>query len=149
MFSEESVLVFEEECAYIQRGVFVSLSYFFYESEHQLRENIRFNRNTNCFVYLEHFLSDFDDLLLFSLVLFHICSIIFWLLKWQFMKVFGETRFWSLRRLISLICNKIVNNCWNESRFDVKIKDLKKNFFSRLLSLIIRVYTFWYLDLQN
>jgi hypothetical protein len=30
----------------------------------------------------------------------------------QFMKIFRESRLWSLRKLISLIYNKIVSSCW-------------------------------------
>jgi hypothetical protein len=128
------------------------LQYFFNESEHQLRKNVRFNRSTNCFIYFEHSLSDFDDLLLFSFTFFHICSIIFLLLNCQFMKIFRETRLCeNLRKLISLICNKIFNNCWwcESRRFDNIMKDLEKNFFSRLCNLIIRIYILSYLDLQN
>jgi hypothetical protein len=66
------------------------LQYFFNENEHQFRENVRFNRSTNCFIYFEHSLSDFRDLLLFSFVFFHICSIIFLLLSRQFMKIFAK-----------------------------------------------------------
>jgi hypothetical protein len=128
------------------------LQYLFNENEHQLRENVRFNRNTNCFIYFEHSLSDFRDLLLFSFVLFHVCSIIFLLLNRQFMKIFCETRLCEiLRRLINLIFNKIVNSCWwCEIRlFDDKMKYLWENFFSRFFDFIIRVYIFLYLDLQN
>ncbi len=128
------------------------MQYFFNENEHQFRENVRFNRSTNYFIYLEHFLNDFDDLLFFSLVLFHICSIIFLLLNCQFMKIFRETRLCeNLRRLINLICNKIVNNCWwcENRRFDNIMRNLEKNFFSRFCSLIIRIYIFSYLDLQS
>jgi hypothetical protein len=128
------------------------LQYFSNENEHQFRWNVKFSWNTNCFIYFEHSLSDFDDLLFFSLVLFHICSIIFLLLSRQFMKVFCETRLWKiLRRLISLICNKIVNNCWwcERKRFHSIMKDLEKNFFSRLCSLIIRIYILSYLDFQS
>jgi hypothetical protein len=83
----------------------------------------------NCFIYLKHFLSDFDDLLLFSLVFFHTCSIIFLLLNCQFMKIFRETRLWNLRRLINLIYNKIVRNYWwcESRRFDNIMRDLEKN----------------------
>ncbi len=77
------------------------MQYLFNESEHQLRKNVRFNWDANCFIYLEHFLSDFDDLFFFPFVLFHTCSIIFLLLSQQFMNIFRETRLWSLRRLIS------------------------------------------------
>jgi hypothetical protein len=87
------------------------LQYLFNKNEHQFRENVRFSRSTNCFIYFEHSLSDFDNLFLFSLVFFHTCSIFFLLLSRQFMKIFRETRLWSLHRLISLICNKIVSNC--------------------------------------
>ncbi len=128
------------------------MQYLFNENEHQLRENVRFNRNTNCFIYFEHSLSDFRDLLLFSFVLFHVCSIIFLLLNRQFMKIFCETRLCEiLRRLINLIFNKIVNSCWwCEIRlFDDKMKYLWENFFSRFFDFIIRVYIFLYLDLQN
>jgi hypothetical protein len=87
----------------------------------------------------------------FSFIFFHIYSIIFLFFNRQFMKVFRETRLWSMRKLINLICNKIVNNCWEcENRcFDVKMKDLEKNFFSRLCDLIIQIYIFSYLDLQS
>jgi hypothetical protein len=128
------------------------LQYFFNENEHQFRENVRSNRNTNCFIYFEHSLSDFRDLLFFSLVFFHICSIIFLLLSRQFMKIFCETRLCEiLRKLISLICNKIVNSCWwCEIRlFDDKMRYFWKNFFSRLFDFIIWIYIFSYLDLQN
>ncbi len=128
------------------------MQYLFNESEHQFRENVRSNRSTNCFIYFEHSLSNFRDLLLFSLVLFHICSIIFLLLSRQFMKIFCGTRLWKiLRRLINLICNKIVSSCWwCEIRlFDEKMRYLWKKFFSRLFNFIIRVYIFSYLDLQS
>ncbi len=128
------------------------MQYFFNENEHQFRENVRSNRNTNCFIYFEHSLSDFRDLLFFSLVFFHICSIIFLLLSRQFMKIFCETRLCEiLRKLISLICNKIVNSCWwCEIRlFDDKMRYFWKNFFSRLFDFIIWIYIFSYLDLQN
>jgi hypothetical protein len=46
------------------------LQYFFNECKHQLRENVRFNWSANCFIYLEHSLSDFDDLLFFRLYFF-------------------------------------------------------------------------------
>jgi hypothetical protein len=128
------------------------LQYFLNENEHQFRKNVWFNQNTNCFIYFEHSLSDFDDLLLFSFVFFHTCSINFLLLSCSFMKIFRKTRLCeNLRRLISLICNKIVNNCWwcESKRFNNIMKDLEKNFFSKVCSLIIRVYIFLYLDLQN
>jgi hypothetical protein len=128
------------------------LQYLFNESEHQLRKNVHSNRSTNCFIYFEHSLSDFRDLLLFSLVLFHTCSITFLLLSRQFMKISCETRLCEiLRKLINLICNKIVSSCWwCEIRlFDEKMKYLWKNFFSRLFSFIIRIYIFSYLDLQS
>ncbi len=91
-------------------------------------------------------------MLFFSFVFFHICSIIFLLLSRQFMKIFRETRLFEiLRRLINLIYNKIVNNCWwcENRRFDNIMKNLEKNFFSRFCSLIIRIYIFSDLDLQS
>jgi hypothetical protein len=106
----------------------------------------------NCFIYLKHFLNDFDDLFFFSFVFFHICSIIFLLLSRQFLKMFCETRLYEIwRRLINLICNKFVNNYWwcERKRFDNIMKNLEKNFFSRFCNLIIRVYIFSYLDLQS
>jgi hypothetical protein len=86
-----------------------------------------------------------------SLVLFHTRSIIFLLSSRQFMKIFRETRLWSLHRLNNLICNKIFSNCWKckSRRFDSKMRNLEKNFFSRFCDLIIRVYIFSYLDLQS
>ncbi len=128
------------------------MQYFFNENEHQFRKNVRFSRSTNYFIYFEHFLNDFRDLLLFSFVFFHICSIIFLLLNRQFMKIFSETRLCEiLRRLINLICNKIVNNCWwcEIKLFDDKMKYFWKNFFSRFFDFIIRIYIFSYLDLQS
>ncbi len=128
------------------------MQYFFNESEHQFRKNVRSSRSTYCFIYFEHFLSDFRDLLLFSLVFFHICSIIFLLLSRQFMKIFCETRLCEiLRRLINLICNKIVSSCWwCEIRlFDDKMRYLWKIFFSRFFSFIIRIYILSYFNLQS
>ncbi len=128
------------------------MQYFFNENEHQLRENVRFNRNSNCFIYFEHFLNDFRDLFLFSFVLFHICSIIFLLLSRQFMKIFCETRLCEiLRRSINLICNKIVSSCWwcEIKLFNDKMKYFWKNFYSRFFNFIIRIYIFSYLDFQN
>jgi hypothetical protein len=128
------------------------LQYFSHENEHQFRWNVRFNWDTNCFIYFEHSLNDFDDLLFFSRVFFHICSIIFLLLNRQFMKIFCETRLCEiLRILINLICNKIVSNCWwcESRRFDNIMRDLEKNFFSRLCNLIIRIYILSYLDFQS
>jgi hypothetical protein len=97
-------------------------------------------------------LNDFDDLLLFSFVLFHICWIIFLLLNCQFMKIFRETRLCeNLRKLINLICNKIVNKYWwyESRRFNNIMKNLEKNFFSRFCNLIIWIYIFLYFDVQN
>ncbi len=128
------------------------MQYLFNENEHQFRENVRSNQSTNCFIYFEHSLNDFRYLLFFSLVFFHTCSIIFLLLSRQFMKIFCETRLCEiLRRLINLICNKIVNSCWwcKIRLFDEKMRYLWKNFFSRLFNFIIRVYIFSYLDLQR
>jgi hypothetical protein len=128
------------------------LQYFSNESEHQFRWNVKFNWNINCFIYFEHFLNDFDDLLFFSFVLFHICSIIFLLLSRQFMKIFCDTRLCEiLRRLINLIYNKIVNNYWwcESKRFDNIMRNLEKNFFSRFCNLIIRIYIFSYFNLQS
>ncbi len=128
------------------------MQYFFNENEHQLRENVRFNRSTNCFIYFKHFLSDFRDLFFFSFVFFHTCSIIFLLLNRQFMKIFCETRLCEiLRKFIDLICNKIVNNCWwyEIKLFDDKMRYFWKNFFSRFFDFIIRIYIFSYFDLQN
>jgi hypothetical protein len=51
------------------------LQYVFNESRHHLEENVRFNWDTNCFVYLQHSLRVYDDQLLFSLVLFYTCFI--------------------------------------------------------------------------
>ncbi len=128
------------------------MQYFFNENEHQFWENVRFNRSTNCFIYFKHSLNDFDDLLLFSFVLFHICWIIFLLLNCQFMKIFRETRLCeNLRKLINLICNKIVNKYWwyESRRFNNIMKNLEKNFFSRFCNLIIWIYIFLYFDVQN
>ncbi len=128
------------------------MQYFSNESEHQFRWNVKFNWNINCFIYFEHFLNDFDDLLFFSFVLFHICSIIFLLLSRQFMKIFCDTRLCEiLRRLINLIYNKIVNNYWwcESKRFDNIMRNLEKNFFSRFCNLIIRIYIFSYFNLQS
>ncbi len=120
------------------------MQYFFNECEHQLRKNVRFNWSANCFIYLEHFLSDFDDLFFFSLVFFHICSITFLLLSREFMKISRETRLRSLRKLINLICNKIVISCWEceSRRSDVIMRNLEKNFFSRLQFDYTSLYTF-------
>ncbi len=74
------------------------------------------------------------------------------LLSRQFMKIFCETRLCEiLRKLINLICNKIVNSCWwcEIKLFDDKMRYLWKNFFSRLFDFIIRVYILSYLDLQS
>jgi hypothetical protein len=128
------------------------LQYLSNKNEHQFRWNVKFNWDTNCFIYFKHSLSDFNDLFFFSFLFFHTCSIIFLLLSRQFMKIFCETKLCEiLRKLINLICNKIVNNCWwcERKRFDNIMKNLEKNFFSRFCNLIIRVYIFLYLDLQN
>jgi hypothetical protein len=108
------------------------LQYFFYENWHHLEKNIRSCEDTNRFVYLEHFLKDFDDQFFFSFVFFHICFIIF-LLTWnQLMKSLNKTRMWKCSK-DRLICYQII--CyWLWARIlDWKMIDFEKisflNFF--------------------
>jgi hypothetical protein len=124
------------------------LQYFSYENWHHLEENIWSCEDTNCFVYLEHSLKDFDSQLLFSLVLFHTCSIAL-LLTWsQLMKSLSRTRIWSCSR-DRLICHQII--CyWLWARIlDWKMINFEKNSLSRFLHTVIRIYILSHFDLQN
>ncbi len=96
-------------------------------------------------------MNDFDDWFFFSFAFFHICSIIFLLLRRQFKKILRDTKLWRLSKLINLICDEIINNYqWCEIKlFNDKMKFFWKNFFSRLLNFIIWIYIFSYFDFQN
>ncbi len=83
------------------------MQYLFYENWHHFEKNIRFCEDTNCFVYLEHSLKDFDDQLLFSFVFFHICFIILLLIWNQLMKSLSRTRMWRCSR-DRFICHQII-----------------------------------------
>ncbi len=116
------------------------MQYLSYENWHHFEENIRSCENTNCFIYFEHFLKDFDDQLLFSFVLFHTCFIIF-LLTWsQLMKSLSRTRMWNCNRN-RLICHQIICYWLWVKILDWKMIDFEKNF---LLNFFILSFEFIY-----
>jgi hypothetical protein len=121
---------------------------FFYENWHHLEENIRFCENTNCFVYFEHSLRNFNDQFLFSFVFFHICFIIFLLIWCQFMKSLSRTRMWNCSKN-RLICHQIICYWLWIKILDWKMIDFEKNFFFKFLHIVIRIYILSHFDLQS
>jgi hypothetical protein len=124
------------------------LQYFFYENWHHFEENIRSCEDTNCFVYFEHFLKDFDDQFLFSFVFLHICFITF-LLTWnQFMKSLSRTRIWSYNKN-RLIYHQIICYWLWIKIFDWKMIDFEKNSFFKFFHTVIRIYILSHFDFQS
>ncbi len=116
------------------------MQYFFYENWHHFEKNIRSCEDTNCFVYFEHSLKDFDDQLLFSLVLFHTCSITL-LLTWsQLMKSLSRTRMWKCIKN-RLICHQIICYWLWIKILDWKMIDFEKKIF---LNFFILSFEFIY-----